>query len=89
MVRYLHPADHNPRRRIKADKDFAKKLDSKDMKLPVKIRDIHKIEKKNFSGISVFGYEDKKQYPIYVPRKCCEDKCVDCMFLSCHVRVSE
>ena len=58
LVRYLNPADHNPARITKADKDFAKKLDFKDIIFPVKIRDIHKIEKKNSTGISVFGYEN-------------------------------
>ena len=32
------------------------------MKFLVKIRDIHKIEKKNSIGISVFGYENKEKY---------------------------
>ena len=45
MVRYLNLADHNPERITKADKDFAKKLNFKDIKFPAKIRDIHKIEK--------------------------------------------
>ena len=40
---------------IKTDNDFAKKLDFKDIKFPVKVRDIHKIEKNNSIGISVFG----------------------------------
>ena len=44
IVRYLNPADHNPRIITKADKGFAKKLDFKNIKLPVKIRDIHKIQ---------------------------------------------
>ena len=48
LVRYLNPADHNPRRNTKADRDFAKRLDFKDIKFPVKTRDIHKIEKKEF-----------------------------------------
>ena len=30
LVRYLHPADHNPKRFTKAGKDFAKKLYFKD-----------------------------------------------------------
>ena len=30
LVRYLNPADHNPRRITKADKDFIKRLDFKD-----------------------------------------------------------
>ena len=30
LVRYLHPANHNPARIKNADKDFAKELDSKD-----------------------------------------------------------
>ena len=46
LVIYLNPADHNPRRITKANKDFAKKLDFKAIKFSVKIRDINKIEKK-------------------------------------------
>ena len=46
LVRYLNPADHNPARITKADKDFAKKLFLKDMTSPVKVRYIQKIEKK-------------------------------------------
>ena len=37
IVRYLHPTDHNPKRITKADKEFAKKLDFKVIKFPVKI----------------------------------------------------
>ena len=46
LVRYLHPADYNPRRITKPNKNFTKKLDFKDIKFPVKIRDIQVIEKK-------------------------------------------
>ena len=46
LVRFLNSEDCNPARITKADKDFAKKLDFKDIKFPVKIRDIHKIGKK-------------------------------------------
>ena len=45
LVKYLIPADHNTRRITKADKYFAKGIDFKDKNFPVKIRDIHKIEK--------------------------------------------
>ena len=51
-------------------------LDFKDIHSPVKIRDIHKIENKNSIGISVFGYENKEKYPLYVTKKCCEEKYV-------------
>ena len=41
----------------KTDKDFAKRLDFKDIEFTVETRDINKIEKKkNYIGISVFGY---------------------------------
>ena len=60
LVRYLHPVDHNPKRITKANIDFAKKLYFKDVKFPVKVRDINKIEKKNSIGITVFGYENKE-----------------------------
>ena len=48
-VRYLNPVHHHPTRITKADRDFPKKIHYKNIKLPVKIRDIHKIEKKKES----------------------------------------
>ena len=72
LVRYLYPEDHHPARIPKADKDFAGVLYLKDIIFPVKIRDIYKIEKTNSIGISVFGYENKEKYPIYVSKKRCE-----------------
>ena len=58
LVRYLNPADHNPSRIRKVDKDFAKRLDFKDIKLPVEIRDVHKFEINNSISICVFDYEN-------------------------------
>ena len=81
MVRYLNPADYNPRRVAKSHKDVAKRLDFRDLKSPVNIRDIHKIEKKNFISISVFGYENKEKHPIYVSKKCCEENRVDLLLI--------
>ena len=63
--------------RSKTDKNFVKKLNFKDQKFQVNVRDIHKLEKNNYIGISVFGYENKEKYPIYVTKKCCEEKHVD------------
>ena len=37
-----NPAYHNPRKISKVDKDFVKILDFKDIKFPVKTRDIYK-----------------------------------------------
>ena len=51
------------------------------MKFPVKVKDIHKIEKKNSNAISVFGYENKEKYPFYVSKKCCEGKHVDSLLI--------
>ena len=68
LVRYLHPADHHPPRITKACKNFAKDLDFKDIKFAVKIRDVHKTDKKNSTHISVFGYEKKGKYQIYVSK---------------------
>ena len=66
MVRYLNLADCNPVKITKGDKEFAKKLDFKDVKFPVKIEDIYKIENKNSHSISVFGYENKEKHSIYI-----------------------
>ena len=46
LVRYLNTADCIPIRITKADKKLARELDSKGIKLPVKIRDIYWIKKK-------------------------------------------
>ena len=38
----------------------------KDIKFPVRIRNIHKIEKKNCASIGGFNYENKEKYQIYM-----------------------
>ena len=73
-MRYLNPVDHNQRRITKPNKEFAQKIDFKNIKFPVKIRDIHKIEKRNSIGISAFGYENKKKHLIYVSKKVLQKK---------------
>ena len=77
LVRYLNPADHHPARITKADKDFAKKLDFKDIKFPVKVKDIHKIEETNPSPLVFLIMKIKKKHAIYLSKKCCEEKHVD------------
>ena len=81
LVRYLSLADLNPRRITKNDEDCPKTFDFKDIKIQFKIRNIHKIEKKNSITISVFGYENKEKYPIYVSKKSCERNYVDLLLM--------
>ena len=76
LLRYLNPADHHPAKITKA-----KTLDFKDTNIPLKIRDIHKIEKKNSIGISIFGYENKEKYPLYLSKKYCKEKHVDLLLI--------
>ena len=45
---------------IKDDKNLGKKLDFKDITFPFKIRDIHKIEKKNQSALGFLVMKIKK-----------------------------
>ena len=47
---------------------FQSKLDFKDIKLSVKIGDILKIQEKELCCISVFDYENKERYQIYVSK---------------------
>ena len=69
LFRCLDPAIYQSARFTIADKDFSKRLDFEDIQSPVKSRDIHKIEKKNSIGVSVFGYEYKEKHPSYVSEK--------------------
>ena len=50
LVKYSNPSDHHLPRIRKIDKDLARKLDFKFKKITVKIRDTHKIKKKNVSA---------------------------------------
>ena len=68
LVRYLHPTYHNQRRIINVDKLYGNKLDFKDIKSNVKVKDVCLMERKNSIGISVFSYKDKKKYSIYVSK---------------------
>ena len=56
-------------------KKICKRTSFKDTKFPVKIRDVHYIEKKSCIFISAFGYENKEKYPIcvkkYFQKTCC------------------
>ena len=69
LVRYLYPEDHHPARITKAYKDFARVLYLIDIRFPVKIREYLQNWKNEFYCISVFGYENKEKYPIYVSKK--------------------
>ena len=51
----------SPSNNYQTDKDFAKKIDLKNIKFPVQVKHIHKIEKMNSISISVFGYENKEK----------------------------
>ena len=55
-ISQIHPKYHHPAIITKADKDFLKTVDFdfKDIKFPVKTRDIHKIEKKRILSPLVF-----------------------------------
>ena len=59
----------------KADHEFPKKLDFKDIKFPVKFRVVCKIEEKKSSRISDFDYENKEKieflYQKMLRRKTC------------------
>ena len=57
LVRCVNPTDHNPRKITKIDKDLTKRFDLKNVTFSVKIRDVHKIEKKK-------NKKNKKRIPL-------------------------
>ena len=64
----IFPDHHSARIRMVA-RLFWGEFHFEDIKFPVTIRDIHKIAKKNPMTISVFDYENKEKYQIYVSKK--------------------
>ena len=69
----------NPKRIAKAAKDFTIKLDFKNKKFPLQIRDIHKIGKRNSIGNRSFVYQEK--HATHVPKKCYKEKQVDVLLV--------
>ena len=64
LVRHSHPVDNNLAKIRKTDKKIGKKPDFKDIKFPVKVRDIHERDIKKYIGINVYGFENKQKFPI-------------------------
>ena len=71
IVRYLNPTDYNSRKITKGNINFPKKRNFEDITFPVKIRQNWK---KNSICIFFFENENKEKHPIYVSKKCCEEK---------------
>ena len=66
-MKYLNPADHHPA--TKADKDFSKWINFKDIKFSVKTRDIQKIERKELHWHYCFWLWKKGNAPIFSIKK--------------------
>ena len=72
-IRHINPQDKDPQRIKKTDKQYVGKLDYSGVEFPVSVKHYNNIEKQNSINISVFGYEDKQPYPIYVSKEKYED----------------
>ena len=68
-IRHINPQEKYPQRIKKVDKPYVKNLDYSGVEFPVNVKHYNKIEKQNSINISVFGYEDKQPYPIYVSKE--------------------
>ena len=68
LVRYFHPLDKNLARNRKIDNDLLKEFDFEDIAFPLKIRDIHKVEKKSASALVAFGFENKENVSILISK---------------------
>ena len=51
LIRNVNPVDHHLARIRKVDRSFGDKLDFKNIKFLVKIKDLHKFEKTNLSAL--------------------------------------
>ena len=72
-IRHLNRQDKYPQRIKKIDKQYVEKLDYSGVEFPVGVKHYNKIEKQNSINISVFGYENKQQFPIYISKEKYED----------------
>ena len=68
LVRHLNPRKNHPERISASDYEFIKKLDLSGITFPLTINQIPLIEKRNNININLFGYEEKKPFPIYISK---------------------
>ena len=65
-IRYLNPQKKNPQRIKDTDKEFINKLDYNNVKFPVMIKDIPKVETQNNINVNVFGWKNSSAFPNYI-----------------------
>ena len=68
-IRHWNPQNKDPQRIKRSDKEYINRLDYSGIEFPVTTKQYNKIEKTNNIRINVFGYEEKKPYPIYIYQK--------------------
>lgn len=68
-VRYLNPQEDHPFKITKSDKRMAGQLNYEGIEFPVVTKHYSKIEEQNRINVNVFGYEEKKCFPIYVSKQ--------------------
>ena len=72
-IRHLNPQDVHSERIKKSDRQYINKLNYNGIEFLVTTKQYNKIEKQNEININVFGYENKKPYPIYTSKEKFED----------------
>ena len=68
-IRHLNPQERNPHRIKKSDEIMVQELNYQGVEFPVATKHYGKIEEQNSINVSVFGYEDKQFYPLYVSKQ--------------------
>ena len=79
IVRYLNPADSYPPRITKADIEFAKKRDFRNIEFPIKIRDIYKTKKRTSLALAVLVIKIRKNIQFMYQKSV--EKHVDLLFI--------
>ena len=68
VIKYLHPAKHQPVKMREVAKLYGDKLDFKGIKLSVKIQENHKIKRKTCINISVLVMKMRRNIQCLCPK---------------------
>ena len=61
----LHPVQHNPYK-VSKHREYEHELNMSRIQYPADIKDIGKFEHQNNISVNVYGYEDKKIFPLRI-----------------------
>ena len=83
ILALLHPVQHiNSQHRVSKYQECERELNMSGIQYPVGVKDIEKFEYQNNISVNVYGYKDKKIFPLRITTMTAASHCVNLLYIS-------